>query len=189
MVSRGQLERPEIATRISFGVCFTFVRSHSSVYSLLSLNITREVFSYIGNDSIFVVAPRANQLKVFNLAKKTVSIIATKTLINTECAGFVLFTTDEILVMGGSANQGRSAVCVNIWSGVVTTEASMSQDRSWPGVLVFRECVGVWRQPKSQFRLSGEVSPYPQDLEQCTLHAHSQSVLYSLPLQGTHLPG
>ena len=144
-VSRGPLERPEIVTRIAFGVYLTFVRSHSPVYTSLSLNITREVFSYIGNDARYVVAPEGKLILVYDVVNETLTITRRERMINDTGASFAMVNAEEILIIGGVWKKRESSVrSVNIWTGEVKNEESMSRSRMLPGVLTFQAFVWVF---------------------------------------------
>lgn len=62
-----QADNPLIATRIEFGLHLAFTRARSPLYTRLSLNITREVFTFIGLDYLYLGTIKSNKLIVYNL--------------------------------------------------------------------------------------------------------------------------
>ena len=141
MASGVKKARPDLSTRIDFGISLAFARLYTTLYGRLSLNISREVFTYIGLDFFCLTAISGKNIHVYDLRTETLTISA-EVDVNPNEAGLVMMQPDILLVVGGLPR--KSAYSVQIWSGVVTQEADMSVHRSWPGMLAYEEWVWVF---------------------------------------------
>lgn len=136
-------ECPQLSIRIDFGLLVAFLRVHSPLYTRLSLNITREVFSYIGLEHIYMGSIKDKQLIVYELATETMQVTVPRIDLRLGRTGLAMLTNDTMLVVGGASDK-RSVRSLNIWTGTITNEADMMEGRSWPGMLVYKGCAWVF---------------------------------------------
>ena len=138
-----QADCPELATRVEFGVYLAFARVHSLLYQRLSLNISREVFSYIGLDPILLLgAFRGNKLVLYDLTTESCKETIPNIALNLSGTGLVMLSDRQMLVVGGSSS--RCVKSVDVLTGVITEEAAMKECRAWPGVLLYNARVWVF---------------------------------------------
>ena len=137
-----QADNPLIATRIEFGLYLAFTRARSPLYTRLSLNITREVFTYIGLDHRYLGTIQNKKLIAYNLTTESMQETVPSINLNLSGTGFIMLDRDFMLVVGGASR--RLVNRVNIWTGKITEEAAMSESRAWPGILKYKEFVWVF---------------------------------------------
>lgn len=137
-----QADNPQIAARIEFGLYLAFTRARSPLYTRLSLNITREVFTYIGSDHLYLGTIQGNKLVAYDLTSESMQVTVPSISLNLSSTGFIMLDREVMLVVGGSSKSLVNRV--NIWTGKITEEAAMSECRAWPGILKYKEFVWVF---------------------------------------------
>lgn len=138
-----QEECPQLSIRTQFGLYLAFLRIHSPLYTRLSLNITREVFSYIGLDHFYLCTIKCSQLVVYDLATESIQARVPYIYLSLAGTGLAMLTKDTMLVVGGTSGE-RNAKSLNIWTGTIINEADMMEGRSCPGMLVYKGCAWVF---------------------------------------------
>ena len=116
-----------LVSRTLVGIYLAITRLSCPLYRSLSLNITREVFSYISPDRL-LVGFQDRRLILHVLPSET--MLATCSLdLDLSGRGIVLLSDTTVLLVGNSASENyvRS---VHIWTGQVRREAAMRQGRS-----------------------------------------------------------
>lgn len=136
---RLKAQNPHIATRIEFGLLL----AHSLLYTRLSLNISREVFTYIPADLYHLGSVTNQPLVVYDLTTESMTVTYSDINLNLAAAGIAMLNTETILVAGGRYS-ARGVKSVNIWTGVMKVEVKMAEGRSWPGMQVYRSFVWVF---------------------------------------------
>lgn len=130
-----------LVTRTMVGLYLAFTRLCNPLYHSLSLNITREVFSYIAPDQL-LVGFRDRCLVVYVVPREATMTTCTLDL-DLSGRGIVLLS-DTIALLVGNCMSENFARTVNIWTGQIHREAAMLQGRSNPGVLKYQQNVWVF---------------------------------------------
>ena len=136
------VSRSESAREL-FAVHLLFVRRHSACYRNISLNICREVFTYVPIDQIYLATVKSDRLFVYNLRTNTAKVTSESLFLDLTGTGLTMLSNEAMLIVGGTPS-GSRARKLNIWTGRLEEEARLQEGRAWPGVYLHKDWVWVF---------------------------------------------